>query len=81
MPTLEPLGRSILALGVILVVLGLLLSFGPSLPGLFGWIGKLPGDISMKKENFHFYFPITSSILLSVVLSLVVWIISHYKGR
>lgn len=42
----------------------------PKLP----WLGRLPGDIAIKKESFSFYFPLTTSILISVVLSLLMWL-------
>ena len=74
---MQTAGKLLVLVGEVSVLLGLALTFSDKIP----FLGKLPGDISIKKENFHFYFPITSSILLSVVLSLVVWIISHYKGR
>ncbi len=54
--------------------MGALLSFGGRLPGL-GPIGKLPGDILVKRDNFTFYFPITTSILASVILSLLAWLL------
>jgi hypothetical protein len=41
---------------------------------LFGWFGKLPGDISVKRDNFSFFFPLGTSLLLSVVLSLLFYI-------
>lgn len=74
---MQTAGKLLVIVGAVSVLLGLALTFSDKIP----FLGKLPGDISIKKENFHFYFPITSSIILSVVLSLVVWIISHYKGR
>ena len=46
---------------------------------MFGWLGRLPGDIFIKRENFSFYFPITTSILVSVVLGLVLYVISIWK--
>jgi hypothetical protein len=54
--------------------MGALLVFAGRLPGL-GPIGKLPGDILIKRDNFTFYFPITTSILASIILSLLAWII------
>ncbi len=53
--------------GIILVIVGIYISYGPSIP----FLGKLPGDIYIKRDNFTFYFPITSSILVSIILSLV----------
>jgi hypothetical protein len=54
----------------VLVIAGLIVTFGPRLP----WLGRLPGDVYIKKENFSFYFPIGSSILLSLVLSFILWL-------
>jgi len=53
--------------GGAMLVLGALLSFGPRLP----WLGRLPGDIVVERDNFRFYFPITTSILISIILSLL----------
>ena len=61
------LGKIVFILGVVLAVLGLVLMFGPKIP----WLGRLPGDIVIKRDNFTLYFPIATSILLSVVLSLI----------
>jgi len=54
--------------GVVLVLGGLLLHFYPN---ALSWLGRLPGDIRIERENTRFYFPITSMILISVVLSLL----------
>lgn len=65
---MEPqFGKMLLIAGAVLIVAGLIFTFGPHIP----WIGKLPGDITIRRENFSFYFPLTTSILLSVVLSLI----------
>jgi len=45
------------------------------------FLGKLPGDVHIKKDNFEFYFPITTSVLVSVVLSFVLWLISFLGKR
>ena len=62
-------GALIVAAGVTLVLIGLLVWSG----GL-SWFGRLPGDIVVKRDNFTFYFPVVTSILLSVVLTLVMWL-------
>ena len=67
-------GKLLLGLGALLLVVGALLMFGDRVPGL-GMLGRLPGDISIKRDNFSFYFPITTSILISIVLSLVLWLV------
>ena len=61
--------RTLIILGVVLLVLGLLWPILQKL-GLF----RLPGDIAIEKENFRFYFPITTAIIISVVLSLIFWL-------
>lgn len=60
------LAKLLILLGVFIITIGLLLLIGEKIP----WVGKLPGDIIIKKEKFMFYFPITSSILISIVLTL-----------
>ena len=63
------LGKLFIVFGLILVLVGLLISFGAKLP----WIGRLPGDIYIKKEHFSFFFPITTSIIISIILTLVIY--------
>lgn len=72
MSGLGGLGKALLGLGAIIAVLGALLMFADRFPGLR--IGRLPGDISVERGNFRFYFPLATSILLSVVLSLLFWL-------
>lgn len=55
--------------GAALLLLGTLFSIGGRVP----WLGRLPGDIVIERENFRFYFPLATSILISVLLSLVAW--------
>ena len=67
-----PLGRLLIILGLALVVLGAILSFSDFFS--FVRLGRLPGDIHIKRENFSFYFPITTSILLSIILTLILYL-------
>jgi len=60
-------GRMLMIAGGVLVVVGALLSLGGRVPGL----GRLPGDIVIERENFRFYFPIATSIVISIILSLL----------
>ena len=60
------MAKTLIALGMVLIVLGIAVTFFNKIPGL----GKLPGDILIKRENFTFYFPLTTCILISIVLSL-----------
>ncbi|MGE3978605.1 MAG: DUF2905 domain-containing protein [Nitrospira sp.] len=71
------IGFGILALGVLLVVVDRI----PGLGNAFSWLGKLPGDISIKRDNFSFYFPIGTSIVLSVFLSLLFYLIGWFFRR
>ena len=68
--------KLLIVVGVILTVVGVLLLAGGRLP--FG-LGRLPGDISYRGRNGSFYFPIVTSIVLSVALSLVMWIVSYFR--
>ena len=68
------IGRGLIILGAILLVAGLILTFGERLPIRFG---RLPGDIVLRGKNTTFYFPIVTSLLISVVLSLLLWIFNR----
>ena len=61
------LGRTLMLLGGILLVVGLLMSLGGRIP----WLGRLPGDIVVERKNFSFYFPLMTSIVISVILSIL----------
>ena len=67
-PELQPLGRLLIVLGAALIAVGVVLMSGTKLP----WLGRLPGDIFIQPPGLSFYFPITTSILLSLLLSLVI---------
>jgi Protein of unknown function (DUF2905) len=68
---MQEIGKFVVILGVLLVAVGVILC---RFPGLFGWVGKLPGDISVQKGNFSFYFPIATCVLVSIILTLVSWL-------
>jgi hypothetical protein len=69
-PELHQAGRYLIYAGVFILVLGLLFLFGDKIP----YLGKLPGDIYIKKKNFTFYFPIVTSVLLSLLISLMIYL-------
>jgi hypothetical protein len=73
MDGLEPLGRSLIVLGVVLAALGAVLVLGPRLP----LIGHLPGDIVIQREGVTIYIPITSMILVSIVASVVLGLLGR----
>jgi hypothetical protein len=68
------MGRSLILLGLIIAFIGVILVLGDRLPFR---IGRLPGDIVWRGKNTTFYFPLMTSILISVVLSLVMWLINR----
>jgi uncharacterized protein HemY len=74
---MQLMGKTLLLFGVVIAAVGLALMFFDKIP----LIGKLPGDINIKKDNFRLTVPVTSSILLSILVSGVFWLISHFKGR
>ena len=71
------IGKTVMIAGIILVVVGLALTLFDRIP-LFG---KLPGDIHIRRGNFHLYFPLATSIALSVLVTLVLWIVSRLPRK
>jgi hypothetical protein len=67
------LGKTLIGLGLLLVIVGGLLLVTGKVP----FLGRLPGDIHLQRGNWSFYFPLTTSILLSVILSLVLMFLSR----
>lgn len=65
------IGRLLIVMGLILAASGVIISFVPRIP----WLGKLPGDIYIKKEHFTFFFPLTTCILLSAIVSFILWLL------
>ena len=68
-------GKFLVVVGLIVTVAGLLLWAGVGK----GWLGKLPGDITYSKDNFKFFFPIATCLALSLALSLILWLINHFR--
>lgn len=68
---MSDLGKSLIILGLVIVAIGAVLMLSGKLP----WLGKLPGDIYIKKENFAFAFPLTTCIIISAVISFVFWLL------
>lgn len=73
MEGLQGIGKLLIIAGIVLALIGGLIMLSGRLP----WIGRLPGDIVIQKKNFLFYFPIATSILLSIVISLILWFIGR----
>ena len=64
------IGKALILLGIILAAVGLWLTFA----GKIHYLGRLPGDFRIEKENFSFYFPLASCLLISLLISLLLWI-------
>jgi hypothetical protein len=60
------LGKTLVVCGIVLAIVGLVFMFGSKIP----WFGRLPGDIYIQKKGFSLYFPVTTSILISIILSI-----------
>ena len=77
-------GKLLIGLGVAVALVGALFLLADRMPGvsnLFSWMGRLPGDILIKRSNFSIFFPLGTSIVLSVVLSLVFYLLSWIFRR
>ncbi|MBI4775882.1 MAG: DUF2905 domain-containing protein [Deltaproteobacteria bacterium] len=70
MSPLQEFGKSLIILGAVIAVVGLFLVLVPKIP----WLGRLPGDILVKKEHYSYYFPLGTCLLISIVLSLILWL-------
>lgn len=67
---IENIGKFLIISGFIIIAIGALLLFS----GKMSWFGRLPGDILIQKKNFTFYFPIATSIIVSIILTLIFWL-------
>lgn len=68
-------GKYIIVTGIFIIIIGVLIYF---FHDKLNWFGKLPGDIRIEKDNFRFYFPITTMIIVSVLLTLIINIIKRF---
>jgi len=68
---MSELGKVLLGFGLVMVALGGMLLIVGHLSGKVPWLGRLPGDIYIERDTWRFYFPLTTSILISIVLSLI----------
>jgi hypothetical protein len=66
---------SLVVIGVLITGIGLVWLIAPSIP----WLGKLPGDIAIERDNFQFYFPLTTCILLSLVMTGIMWAVRYFS--
>lgn len=75
---MQQAGKIIIVAGIIIILIGLIFYF-------FGnhlkFIGKLPGDIRVQKENFSFYFPVVTCLLISALITIVLWLIRYFSNK
>ena len=67
------MARSLIVLGLVLAGIGIIFLFVEKFPEKLGWLGRLPGDIYVEKKDFKFYFPLTTSIIISLMLTFIFW--------
>lgn len=72
---MQQMGKYLLIIGVVIAIIGAAVWL---LGDKLHWFGNLPGDIRVERENFKFYFPVTTMILLSIVLSVLLWIFRRF---
>jgi hypothetical protein len=68
------MGKLLVVVGVLIVIVGVLMWTGVGR----GWLGRMPGDINYSRENFSFHFPIVTCLLLSIVLTVVMWLLRKF---
>jgi len=68
---MQPLGKTLIVIGLTVAAVGLVVSIA----GKVDWLGRLPGDINIRRENFSFHFPITTCLLLSALISFIFWLL------
>jgi len=74
---MQQVGKYIIFIGIGIIIIGAVIYFAGN---KLNWFGNLPGDIKIKRENFSFYAPITSMLLISTLLSFLFWLISKFKS-
>jgi hypothetical protein len=79
MPDWSNAGKLIACIGIVLTLVGVFITVLGKFSGGLGWLGKLPGDILIKRDSFSFYFPLTTSILISVIVSVLAYLLSTFK--
>jgi len=70
---MQDFGKLLFFVGLVLALAGLLITTVGKIP----WIGRLPGDVLIQRRNFTFYFPLTTSVLVSIILTLLLWLLSR----
>lgn len=74
------IGKGLIVLGIAIVAVGVIVMFADRLPFL-KFFGRLPGDVNVKGDNWQVHMPLATSLVLSVVLSAIFWLISYFSNR
>jgi uncharacterized membrane protein len=75
---MEQTGKMLIIIGAIIILLGVVIVFSGN---KISWFGHLPGDIRIKKDNFKFYAPLASMLLVSIILTILIWIIRKFLSH
>lgn len=70
------MGKLLIIVGIVCIAAGLFISYGPKIP----FLGKLPGDITVERDNFRIYMPITTSIVVSILISLLMFLFNRFRN-
>ncbi len=73
---MQALGRGLIVMGAMVTLAGFLVMIS----GKLGWIGHLPGDIRIERQGFSFYFPLGTCIVISLIISVVIWIMGRFRS-
>jgi hypothetical protein len=74
----DGIGRALIVIGVVIALAGVVILFRDALPFL-NHLGRLPGDINIERKGFSFHFPIVTGIIISIILSLILYLIGRFK--
>lgn len=75
-PDVQPIARALMIFGAIVFGCGAVLLLAPRIP----WLGRLPGDVAIQREGYAFYFPLTSCLLVSGLLSALLWCVRYFRS-
>ncbi len=68
------IGKALILVGALFALVGAWLLLGGRMPPWLSWVGRLPGDLAIERDNVRFYLPITTSLVLSLAITLVLWL-------
>lgn len=75
---MESIGKTIIIIGAVIILIGVIILF---FGNRFSWFGRLPGDIRIERENFKFYAPLASMLLISIAITVLIWLFRKISGH